>query len=160
MRGIVYQLNVKPLTPGERGLPKTAVPEALMGAMGLIGDYNRYRTEKRNRDPDQAVLIYPLEMLLQLQSEGWPARPGDLGENITTQGIPYDAFAPGRRYAAGGVELEISKAATPCKNLYLLAYVGAAKGPAFIKTLVDRRGWYARVVKEGCVRAGQPINAL
>ena len=87
-------------------------------------------------------------------------RPGDLGENITSQGIPYDDFAPGRRFRVGPAVLEVTKACTPCDNLFLLPYVGSERGPAFLRAALDRRGWYAKVVVEGRVRTGDPIDRL
>jgi MOSC domain-containing protein YiiM len=107
-----------------------------------------------------AVLLMPRETIEELNREGWPVRPGDLGENVVSSGIAYNAFAPGRRVAVGEALLEISKPCTPCDNLYLLPYVGLERGPAFLKTMVDRRGWYARVINEGTVRVGDPIELL
>lgn len=157
MAGRVYQISIKPETAGERGLPKKPVPSARVTYQGLEGDFNRYRHEKKGGDSDQALLILPLETLQQLNDEGWPVAPGDLGENITTVGIPYDSFAPGKRYRMGDVEIEVSKPCTACTNVYLLPYVGEEKGPAFLRTLthkeggnlVNRRGWYAKVLEEG-----------
>lgn len=105
-----------------------------------------------------ALLIVPRETLADLVREGWPVRPGDLGENITTEGIPYATFRPGLRFRAGEVVFEVSKPCTPCDNLYLLPYVGPARGPEFLKVMLDRRGWYARVVREGRVRSGDRIE--
>jgi MOSC domain-containing protein YiiM len=41
-----------------------------------------------------AILLIPLETIEELQGEGWPIKPGDIGENFTTEGIPYSSFAP------------------------------------------------------------------
>ena len=156
--GQVHQINVKPRTPGARGLPKTPVDSASITKSGLAGDFNVYRHDELDGDPDSAVLVMPLETLKQLNEEGWPIKPGDIGENITTTGIPYGDFAPGRRFILGGVELQISRACDPCDNLFLLPYIGRAKGPAFLKTMLGRRGWYARVIREGTVRKGDSIT--
>ena len=85
MAGVVQQINVKPRTPGEHGLPKKPVDSA----------------------------------------------------TVTRSGV--------------------SRACDPCTNLYLLPYVGKSKGPQFLKVMLGRRGWYARVLEEGSVRAGDPI---
>jgi hypothetical protein len=82
--GRVHQINMKPLTQGERGLPKKPVKEVQVTKAGLDGDFNKYRHEKKNDDPDSAVLLMPLETIRQLNEEGWPIRPGDIGENFTT----------------------------------------------------------------------------
>lgn len=158
--GRVFDLHRKPEVAGEHGLPKPSVPEAFAYRSGFQGDFNRYRHEEKRDDPDMALLIVPRETLSKLSLEGWPVKSGDLGENITTEGIPYDAFRPGRRFRAGEVVFEVSKACTPCDNLYLLPYVGPARGPEFLKVMMDRRGWYARVLREGRVRVGDRVEAV
>ena len=158
MAGVVQQINVKPQTPGEHGLPKKPVESAFVSVAGVQGDFNVYRHEKRKDDPAWALLVMPIEMINQLNSEGWPIKPGDLGENFTTSGIPYSDFAVGKVFDAGGVRFQISLACDPCDNLWLLPYVGREKGPAFLKTMLHRRGWYARVLKEGRVRKGDRIT--
>ena len=160
LRGTVFRLHRKPETGEERGLPKPAVPEAFLTPAGLEGDFNRYRHEEKHDDPNMAILLEPVETLEELRREGWPIAPGDVGENITTRGIPYPELLPGRVVEVGGARLAIAKACTPCENLYLLPYVGPARGPEFLKTMLHRRGWYARVVRPGRVRVGDPIRVL
>ena len=60
----------------------------------------------------------------------------------------------------GHVTLEISIICDPCSNLYTLPYVGAERGPAFIKTLMNRRGWYARVLTPGTIKSGDSVTIL
>jgi MOSC domain-containing protein YiiM len=158
--GRVQRLGRKPQTPGERGLPKPAVDAARITAHGVEGDYNVYRHDEARDDPAMAVLLMPLETLRELGREGWPVQPGDLGENITTVGLPYDAFVPGKRFRVGPVVLEITKACAPCDNLYRLPYVGTERGPEFLKVLLGRRGWYARVVSEGQIRTNDRIEPV
>jgi MOSC domain-containing protein YiiM len=160
MGGMVHQINVKPQTRGEHGLPKKPVDSVRVTKAGLAGDYNLYRQETLHGDPDSAVLLVPLETILQLNAEGWPVKIGDLGENFTTTGIPYDSFAPGKAFRIGGTTVEVSRACKPCKNLHLLPYVGSSMGPAFVKAMLGRRGWYARVKSEGVVRRGDTIEEL
>lgn len=156
----MYQLHIKPEAPGERGLPKATVPEVRLLYSGLEGDFNRYRHEEKHDDPRMAVLIVPKETIEQLGREGWPVRPGDLGENITSEGIAYDGFRVGGRFEIGGSEVEITKPCDPCHFLELLPYVGKARGPEFIRTMLNRRGWYARVTREGSVQTGDRIRAV
>lgn len=156
-RGRVLRLHRKPLTPGPRGPPKHAVREVRITRAGVVGDHNAYRYEVAGDDPAMAVRIMPEEMLADLHAKGWPIRPGDSGEHLTSVGLRYDEFAPGRRYRAAETRLEISKPCTPCDNLSLLPYVGAARGPKFLKVMLDRRGWNARVIEEGRVKVGGPI---
>lgn len=158
--GMVHQINVKPQIRGERGIPKRPVESVMVTKAGLDGDFNLYRQENLNGDPDSAVLLIPLETILQLNAEGWPVQVGDLGENFTTAGIPYSRLSPGRTFRVGNAVVEVSRACSPCKNLYLLPYTGNSKGPAFVKAMQGRRGWYARVRKEGVVRRGDPIEEV
>lgn len=160
MEGRIYQVNTKGRTPGERGLPKSPVESVHISSGGLEGDYNNYRTKKLAGDMEQAVLLYPLEMIRTLNEEGWPVEPGDLGENVTTEGLAYNDFVAGGVYQVGEALLEVTKPCDPCSNLAALPYVGEARKREFIKTLVNRRGWYARVLKEGRVRPGDRVGRV
>ncbi len=155
--GRVVSLHVKAEVPGEHGLPKPEVPSVRFTAEGAVGDFNRFRHEERHDDPRMAILLFPIETIEELNREGWPVRPGDVGENVTTAGIPYAAFAVGSRWRMGEAHVEISKPCDPCDNLFLLPYVGRERGPEFLRTMLGRRGWYGRVVGEGPVRTGDPI---
>ncbi len=158
LHGRVRSLHRKPETGSEHGLPKPVVREIRIARGGVEGDFNRYRHEEQHDEPNQAVLLMPVEMIRSLNAEGWPIGEGDIGENVTTEGIPYSEFHPGDRFRVGEAVLEVSKPCVPCTNLYLLPYVGDEKGPGFLKTMLDRRGWYASVVREGRVRSGDPIE--
>lgn len=156
--GRIVRLHRKPKEGRARGIPKRPVDELTITAAGVEGDYNRWRTEKAAGDPDQAVLLLGDEVLARLQAEGWPVSPGDLGENLLLSGLPSDGLAPGAWVRAGEVELEISKRCDPCVVLYGLPYVGVERGPAFVRTLHGRRGWFARVIRGGVVRVGMGVG--
>jgi MOSC domain-containing protein YiiM len=153
------QINRKARTIGEAGLPKVPVLAVRISRGGVEGDFNVYRHERKNDTSDRALLLYPSETLAALNAEGWPVAPGDIGENLTIDGIPYDAMKPGTRWAVGpALVLEISEACNPCKTLGKLPYIGAEKVDRFMATMKGRRGWYARVVKEGIVTAGDAVR--
>lgn len=158
MAGRVLRVNIKGETPGEEGLPKKRVRAAMARQEGLEGDFNRYRHEKQQDDPRAALLILPMETIRDLNAEGWPVQPGDLGENLTTTGVPYETFEPGKTFSVGEATIRISKRCDPCTNLYLLPYVGDTKGPAFLKVMHGRRGWYASIMREGVIREGDSIE--
>ena len=88
---------------------------------------------------------------MDLRAEGWPVQAGELGENLTLAGLPPDALQPGAQVHLGAVVLEVSKPCDPCTVLYSLPYVGVERGPAFLRALQGRRGWFARVVNGGTV---------
>ena len=58
----------------------------------------------------------------------------------------------------GEVVLEVSKACDPCTILYGLPYVGIERGPAFLRALAGRRGWYLRVARGGTIRLDMPVE--
>lgn len=155
--GRVLQLNVKPETAGERGLPKARVETTFLSREGVVGDFNRYRHEEKHGDPDSAVLFLPFETVRALNGEGWPVRPGDLGENVTTSGIDYPELGPPGRWKIGQAVVEMTRACDPCTQLYTLPYVGPARGPEFLRVTLHRRGWYARVLEPGEVHEGDPV---
>jgi MOSC domain-containing protein YiiM len=54
----------------------------------------------------------------------------------------------------------VTEACDPCDELYSLPYVGKEKGPAFVKTMMGRRGWYAKVLREGEIEPGNSAELL
>jgi MOSC domain-containing protein YiiM len=158
VRARIVQLHLKPREGRARGLPKRAVPSLYITPAGVEGDFNRWRTEEADGDPDQAVLILSEETLADLRTEGWPVEPGHLGENLTVAGLPRDALQSGAQVRLGEVVLELSKPCDPCTVLYSLPYVGVDRGPAFLRTLQGRRGWFARVLRGGTVRPDMAVE--
>ncbi len=158
MAGSVLRTSIKPRMPGECGLPKRAVAKLDLTEAGAAGDYNHYRTRELPGDRDQAVLLLTDEVMRQLKAEGWPVEPGDLGENLSLTGIAESSLGPGVRLGVGDALLEISHACDPCTELYVLPYVGKERGPAFLRALHGRRGWYARVLRPGVVEAGMALE--
>ena len=65
-----------------------------------------------HRVPDQAVLLLEEEHLIALRVEGWPVRPGDLGENLLVAGLPASEWRVGARLRLGEAALEWTHAAS------------------------------------------------
>ena len=156
----IHQINVKPNVSNKCGLPKTSVDRVYISKSGLDGDYNNYRTTKKDKDPDMAVLLYPIETIQELNEEGWPIQPGDVGENLTISGISHAHFQSRQQYKIGDCRLEVSFECVPCRSLSVLHYVGDNKINDFIKSIMHRRGWYARVLSEGFVESGHTIKQI
>jgi len=157
---IIHQINVKPQTDGERGLPKKPVNRVFISKHGLNGDYNHFRTNKKSGNPDMAVLLYPIETIQELNAEGWPIQPGDLGENLTLTGLHHSHFQPNQQYQIGECILEISLECDPCTNLKILPYVREQRVNEFVNTTLKRRGWFARVLSGGWVEKGNEIKQV
>ena len=68
--------------------------------------------------------------------------------------IDYKEITAGQKYLIGEAEIEISFICEPCTNLYKLPYIGTQRGPEFMAAIMNRRGWYARVLKEGHISVG------
>ena len=159
MKGTIYQINVKPYVQVERGIQKREVEQAKITFEGVEGDCQvRYISKPRN--PENGILIMPLEMIVQLNSDGWPVMPGHLGENLTTKGIPYDELVVGKKYSVGTAVVQISKPREPCGSLKALPYVGEEFVEDFKRALVNRSGWYAKILAEGMVKSGDSIVEL
>jgi MOSC domain-containing protein YiiM len=152
-RGVVVQLSVSP-----GGLPKRPLTEARVTALGLEGDV--HRDHARHGGPDRAVCLFALEAITALATEGHAVVPGALGENVTTLGLDWGRVAPGARLRLGdGVVLEITRYTSPCAHLAPLfqhrdcGRVSQKRHPGWSRV-------YARVLAEGRVRPGDPIEIL
>jgi MOSC domain-containing protein YiiM/GNAT superfamily N-acetyltransferase len=153
IQGRVLQVSVS-----GGGVPKKAVERAHVGRFGLTGD--RHNEDTLHGGPHRAVCLFGMEVIERLQSEGHPVEPGSVGENLTTWGIEWSLLPVGTRALVGDeVELELASSTTPCatqtKNF--------ADGN-FNRILIDRHPsdsrMYARVLREGEVRTGDPITIL
>tara|TARA_X000000950_G_C13867190_1_gene641281 strand:- start:311 stop:793 length:483 start_codon:yes stop_codon:yes gene_type:complete len=160
MDPILFQINQKPKSKGKPGLPKTPIDLALVTKNGLKDDFNNFRNLKKNNDPDMALMILSCDIINDLNTEGWTVKPGDLGENLTFSNIDYSEFSPSQQYKVGEIEMEISFICDPCLTLKHLPYIGNARVKDFIKTLVGRRGWYAKVLKPGKIKKGDLLTRI
>ena len=160
MNASIIQINKKPKINQEVGLPKIPVDKAEVTFSGIVGDYNRFRSTKKKNDPEMGLMLLTSDIIHELNSEGWPIQPGDLGENITLTDMDYRSLAPRQKYEVGSIQIEISFICDPCSNLQVLPYVGKKKIKGFIKTLLGRRGWYAKVLKAGTIHKGDIIKML
>ena len=160
MNPAVFRLHQKPKTTGEPGLPKIPIENANIELSGLSGDHNNFRFEKKKNHPDMAIMILSMDVLNDLNAEGWPVRPGDLGENITLENFSYDSIAPKQQYHIGSIIVEITIICDPCSTLRVLPYVQKKRLKEFMSTLMKRRGWYAKVLKIGEIHRGDLVKKL
>ena len=160
MNSKIFQINKKPNIQGEPGLPKVSTETATVTKLGIQDDYNNFRSNKKGNDPKMALMLLSYDIISQLNEEGWPVKSGDLGENIMIEGIHYSDFAPKNQYKIGNVEIEISFVCDPCMTLQNLPYIGKKNINSFIKALMGRRGWYAKVLKAGIIQKGDPLTII
>jgi MOSC domain-containing protein YiiM len=147
MNGIVAQLNIS-----RGGMPKLPVPSARVTGEGVAGDWQKNR--KYHGGPDRAICLYSDELYAEMNRDGVEARPGDFGENFTTRGLDLQQLSPGDRLRVGNAcVIEITVVRIPCNQLKKWD----ARMP---KLIVGRSGWMAKVVREGEVKPGDPIERL
>lgn len=131
------------------GIPKRPVPQCEVSEGGLVGDAHDH--DKHNH-PDHAVSLLDEERIEALVAEGFPLRPGAVGENLTLRGVDVQSLAPGDRLRfPSGAELEISKMRKPC-------YVLDAIDRQLKVAAVGRIGMLARVVRTGMLRLGDAVE--
>jgi MOSC domain-containing protein YiiM len=152
-KGRIVQISVS-----NGGVPKTAVPQARITEEGVEGD--RQRNLEYHGGPDRAVCLFSMERIRDLQGEGHGIVPGAVGENVTVEGIDWDAVLPNSRILLGEqVALEVTRYTSPCVN------IKAAFADGNFARISQKRhaGWsrvYARVLVPGTVRAGDPVRLL
>ena len=137
------------------GVPKAPVFEAFVTTEGVDGDHQYDR--RFHGGPDRAVVIFSLDVINALRSEGHPVAAGSTGENLTLSSIDWTALSPGAEVAIGEVRLRITKYASPCYKI-----AGSfADGDVSRISEKAHPGWSrvcARVISEGLIRIGDPVE--
>ena len=142
------------------GVPKLPVPEAWVGTRGLTGD-GHHEPEPSHGGPEQAVCLYSVESIDRVSADGHTAFPGAFGENLTLAGIELASLSSGDRLTIGdgGLVIQLTRRSEPCQTIAhwfvdgRIARIGSPQHPE------DTR-WYARVLQEGPVRAGDRVEHL
>ena len=160
MQGTVVQVNISP-----GGLPKRAIPEAVVTPLGIDGDLHAHPAI--HGGPEKAVLIIAAEVVDGLVARGYPVFYGALGENLTTRGIEIQDLRIGDQLRAGGVLLEITQPRGPCSALDV--YGGTLKLEIYDQKVKQRdptsprwgmSGFYASVVAPGPVQPGDAVSLV
>ena len=129
------------------GIPKRELAEADVSLAGIRGD--RHAHDKHNR-PDRALCIFDLEILRQLNDEGFALQPGTAGENITVENLGVQDLPQGTVLRIGNVLIRLELPRKPC-------YVLDAIDPRLKDAIVGRCGTMASVLQPGVIRSGMPI---
>src|SRR3954466_2697853 len=103
--------RVESINTSRGGVPKQPVFEALVTADGVDGD--RQRDRRFHGGPDRAVVLFSLDVIKVLQSEGHPIEVGTTGENLTLSGVPWASIAPGTELTIRGVRPGFPEEASP-----------------------------------------------
>lgn len=162
---LVHELRAdKPGTRTVTAIDKRAVDCAVrVDDFGLIGDVQVDR--QHHGGHDQALYLYSQSDADYWATElGRTLHPGWFGENLRVDGLDVNAARVGERWRLGegadAVEIEFTSPRVPCTTF--ARWVGGEHARGWVKRFADSRrlGAYARVVRRGAVRAGDPITVL
>ena len=155
MSAVVHSINIS--TQG--GVPKLPTDKAEIKFEGVEGDFNKFRTEKKNSIGTRAVTLFSLEQIEKLKSEGHSIDVGTTGENITIEGVDWPSLEVGDRMMIGEAMIELSEPTAPCSKI----------GKSFIDGAFSRidhelelgwSRWSASVIEEGQVEIGSQVILL
>ena len=140
--------------PKTTGIVKKPVSGAVrVMHLGLTGDH--IVSTKHHGGPDQAVYLYT-----QQDYDWWAGQlgeapePGTFGENVTLDLAGPDVRV-GDRYRVGGALLEVTAPRIPCDT-----FAARMGDTGFVKKFREARrpGFYARVLEEGEIEAGDSVE--
>ena len=147
--GTVEQISTSP-----GGVPKLAVPAALVTPRGLAGDRQANRTHHGR--PWQAVCLWSADVIDGLAADGHPISYGSAGENVTIRGLDWRLVRPGLHVQVGSALLETTPYAIPCKKNAHWFSDGDFRRIAHEVAPGSSR-IYARVIAPGRVRTGDAV---
>lgn len=125
-----------------------------IGPLGLAGDV--IVNKRHHGGPDQAVYVYGGgDYAWWAEKQGEAFAPGTFGENLTISELETSAFDVGDFVHVGAVTLQATAPRVPC------GVFAARMGDAWwVKKFrrSERYGLYCRVIREGTVQAGDPVE--
>jgi MOSC domain-containing protein YiiM len=141
----------------------------LLSGLGVDGDAHQGVTVKHRsrvaRDPTQPNLrqihLIHAELHEELRAAGFTVSAGQMGENITTQGVVLLGLPAGARLCLGGAAVvEVTGLRNPCAQLGLIqpGLMAATLGRDEHGNLVRKAGIMGVVIAGGEVRPGDPIR--
>ncbi len=122
--------------------------------LGLAGDV--IISKKHHGGPDQAVYIYGMaDYAWWAKESGKALTPGTFGENLTISELESAQFNIGDYFHIGHVILQITAPRIPCGT-----FAARMEDPQWVKKFrhAERPGLYCRVLREGIVKADDPVS--
>lgn len=141
----------------------------LLEGLGVEGDAHmgvkvkhRYRVRINPDAPNlRQVHLIHAELFDELRARGYHVGPGEIGENVTTQGLDLLALPRGTRLRLGDkAVVEITGLRSPCKQIdaFQKGLKDAVLGKDAAGRLVRKSGVMAIVIAGGDVHAGDAIG--
>lgn len=141
----------------------------LLAGFGIEGDTHAGKTVQHRsrvaRDPSQPNLrqvhLIQAELFEELRQLGFTVAPGEMGENITTQGIDLLALPSGTRLRLGDAAIvEVTGLRNPCAQLdtFQSGLMKAVLDRDADGNLIRKAGVMAIVLADGEVAPGDSIT--
>ena len=112
--------------------------------------------KKNHGGPDQAVYVYGgADYAWWSQKLGKDLAPGTFGDNLTISELESAQFNIGDYLHIGEVTLQVTAPRIPCGT-----FATRMDDPQWVKKFkaAEKPGLYCRVLKEGVVKAGDPVS--
>lgn len=136
------------------GIVKQPVAAVVIAAGGVVDDH--IVNTRDHGGVDQAVYAYSAADYRWWEERlGRALPPGIFGENLTLSTFGDAPVRVGDRYQIGNVTVEVTSPRIPCGTF--TARMGIADWLAQFRD-ARRPGWYARVITEGTVTAGDEVT--
>jgi len=141
----------------------------LVAGIGVDGDAHRGATVKHRsrvkKDPQQPnlrqVSLIHRELFDELGGQGFEVHPGEIGENVTTEGVDLLGLPTGTRLHLGpDAVVEVTGLRNPCVQIdrFQPGLMAALLGRDADGNLVRKAGVMSVVLHGGEVRPGDPIR--
>jgi MOSC domain-containing protein YiiM len=152
------QISVRRGRPLMSSIVKDPV-EGRVRATGVNLEGDRQADLTVHGGADKAVYVYAIEDIAWWAQalERPEVEPSWFGENLTTEGLDVTHSVVGERWRIGEAEFEVSQPRLPCAKLGI-RFGDGRMVKAF--TRASRPGAYLRILVEGTVGAGDPIELL
>jgi MOSC domain-containing protein YiiM len=132
-------------TSSNKGERKTPVPSALLReGHGIEGDAHAGQWHRQ-------VSLLARESIEKMRQLGLDVSSGDFAENITTEGIDLLSLPIGSRLTVGETELEVTQIGKECHSRCAIYHQAG-------DCVMPKEGIFARVVRGGTVRPGDPVD--
>ena len=131
----------------KKGTKKEIIAEGVLREdYGLVGDAHADGSTHRQ------VSLLAIESVNKMQSLGFDVGPGDLAENLTTEGIDLVSLPVGTHIFIGDkIILELTQIGKEC-------HAGCAIYRQIGKCIMPKEGVFTKVIHGGLVRTGDAIK--
>ena len=151
MSAVVHSVNAA----SGGGVPKSPVASARLHYGGLEGD--KQNDLRYHGGPQRAVCLYSFEKIRGLQAEGHPIDVGTTGENLTIEGLDWDALAVGDRLQVGNALIELTSMTAPC-HVIADQFHEEDSGRVDHRRFPGWSRWCAAVLEEAVVSPGDAVR--